>query len=381
MKKIFSIIIAAVFVVSTCAVAVSARSYNPNGVCDIKFDVKRADPANVIKDGIIGENEYERYYPDLSPDSSCLDMVFGDNSSMYTYAEEMLATMEYYFSWDEVHGFNFAVKCKPPVYEQNIPQGTGDKPRDEFLCNLGLQVEFSDKQTREVDDGPLFYYAISKNAQTGEYYEGHYNQLGKKGAYDPAPGVDYEIAFNADGTILYEWSIALDNFTSAPTQAGSNVYFTVAALAGTDTVDETYIDSYGVSFGDWGFYVASAQDHSQAIATLSDETIGGAAPSGDTTNPGTQPGGDDTTPGTDNPGTEPGKNTDPVDSNNPGVTDPADSNEPVVTDPENPTNPENPTPSNPSNGNKAPSTADPIVIMAIASAVSACGFAVSKKRK
>ena len=365
MKKILSIIIAVVFVLSMTAIAVSAQSYNPNGVCDIKFTAKHADPANVIKDGIIGENEYERYYPDLNPDTSSLNLVFGANSAMYAYAEEMLATMEYYFSWDEIHGFNLAVRCKPPVYEQTIPQGAGDPPEDAFLCNLGLQVNFTPAETYDYkNERPLFYYAISKNATTGEYYEGHYNQLGLKGAYDPAPGVDYEISFGADGYITYEWSFALDNFTSAPTATGTNVCFTVSALAGTDTVDDLHDNSYGVDFGDFGFYVAQTQDHCEAVATLSDEQIGGTTGGDDSTTPGTNPSTDDpgTEPSTDNPGTDP-KTDEPRETNGGDVT---------------PINGGNTTPSK---DNNAPSTADPIAFAAIVSAVSACGIMLSKKRK
>ena len=364
MKKFLSIIIAVVFIVSMSAIAVSAQSYNPNGVCDIKFTAKHADPANVIKDGIIGENEYEKLDVNLDPDSASLTLVFGNNAAMYTSAEEMLGTMEYYFSWDEVHGFNFAVKCTPPEFSQSIPQGTGDKPGDEFLCNLGLQVEFGPVAVR--GETPLFYYAVSKNATTGEYYEGHYQQLGNKGAYDPVPGTDYEVAFGSDGSVTYEWSIALDNFTTAPTAAGTNIYFTLDALAGTDTPDELFLNCYGVSFGDFGFMVAATGDHESVVATLSDEQIGGGS-SDDSTNPGTNPSTDDpsTDPSTDNPGTEP-KTDDPSKGND----NPAGGND-------NPSQGND----NPSEGNKAPSTADPIVFAAVASVLSACGFMLSTKRK
>ena len=379
MKKLLSIIIAVVFVASMCAVAISAQSYNPGGHCEIEFKVKKADPANVIKDGCVGENEYEKLDVDLNPEETQCILVYGSNTAMYTCAEEMLATMEYYFSWDEVHGFNFAVKCKPGEYTQTIPVKDGDVPGDDFLCNFGIQVDFEQMLNCLSRDQGLFYYSLSKNAQTGEYMEGYYTQLGLKGVYDPEPEKDYAINFNDDGSVTFEWSIPFDNYLEGAPTDGTKVYFNIGVLAGTDTTEELHTNTYGVGLGDYIFLGDRRMipEPQCATAILSDETIALIAdpdtkPTTDTDNPGTDPA-DTTNPGTDpvdttNPGT------DPVDTDNPG-TDPVN-----PADPENPSNPSNPTnPSNP--GNKAPSTADPIVIAAIASAVSACGFMVSKKRK
>ena len=238
MKKVLSIIIAVVFVVSMTAIAVSAQSYNPNGSCDIEFTVKKADPANVIKDGIIGEGEYEKLDVDLDIDTSSLTLVFGENQVMYTNAEEMLATMEYYFSWGDVHGFNFAVKYRPNEFSQTVLPAEGDKPGDDFLCNLGISYEFDPTVTRgDVGD---FYYCLSRNAQTGEYYEGHYQQFGKTGAYDPVAGQDYEITFGADGSVLYEVSVPFNNFLDGAAGNGTKVGLSICSLAGTDTPEELH---------------------------------------------------------------------------------------------------------------------------------------------
>ena len=359
MKKILSIVIAVVFVLSMTAVAVSAQAYNPNGICEVKFDVKHADPANVVKDGVIGDGEYEKLNVDVDPNSSSLTLVFGNNAAMYTNAEEMMSTMEYYFSWDEVHGLNFAVKCKPPVYEQHIPMGAGDPPLDNWLANLGLQLDISQAETYPRGERPFFYYSICKNAQTGEYMTGHWGQFGLLGNYNAVGGTDFEVAFNADGSILYEWSIPFSAFTASAPADGTKIFFSLATMAGTDAEEEQFMDCYGVLLGDYGFMHAQAGDHSQAIATLSSEQIAGGSSSGnDSTNPGTNP-------SSDNPGTEP-KTDDPSQGNdNPsqGNDNPSQGND------------------NPSQGNKAPSTADPIVIATIASVLSACGFMISKKRK
>ena len=382
MKKTLSIIIAAAFILSMCVIAVSAQSYNPAGGCDISVIIKKADPANVVKDGVIGDGEYEKFDADLSADTSNLDLVFGANTAMYDLAEQMLGTMEYYYSWDEVHGFNFAVRCKPSAYVQAIPQGTGNPPKDDFLANLGLMYEIDPTVTRG-DKGNL-YYCISKNAQTGEYIEGHYNQLGKTGSYDPVGGTDYEVGFGADGYITYEVSVPFNTFMDGNPADGSKFGFSVGAYAGSDTdnsFQDFYTDCYGVTFGDYAFLVDQRFGPQNAAATLSGEMI--TAGSGNTTP-------DSTTPGTDpidttNPGT------DPADTTNPG-TDPVDTTNPG-TDPVNPADPtdqtigegnldemDNGTGNVPTNNGKAPATADPIVIAAIASAVSACGFAISRKK-
>ena len=371
MKKLLSMIIAVLIVVSMTAIVVSAQSYNPNGGCDIEFTVKKANPDAVVKDGIIGEGEYEKFDADLSPDATNLTLVFGNNAAMYTPAEEMLGTMEYYFSWDEIHGFNFAVKCRPSEYSQTIPMGTGDKPGDQFLCNLGLQLECAPSETR--GELPLFYYAISRNATTGEYYEGHYNQLGNKGSYDPAPKTDYEVSFSADGTVTYEWSVPFSAFLSSDAANGTHFGFTLCAVAGTDTPDsgEKNYNCYGVSFGEYGYMVDQRYGPRHALATLSDELIGGTISGGDdSTTPGTNP-------STDDPSTEPSTDKPVIDPKPDDPSNPSDGNDNPSEGNDNPAEGND----NPAEGNKAPSTADPIVIAAIASAVSACGFMLSKKRK
>ena len=366
MKKTLSIFIAVAFVLSMCAVAVSAQSYNPAGGCDISVVVKKADPAAVVKDGVIGAGEYERFNVDTDVDTSCLDLVFGANTAMYDLAENMLGTMEYYFSWDEVHGFNFAVRCKPSAYEQHIPQGTGNPPKDDFLANLGLMFELDPTVTRGAVGN--LYYCISKNAQTGEYYEGHYNQLGKTGSYDPVGGTDFEVGFGADGYITYEVSVPFNTFIDGSPADGTKFGFSLGAYAGTDSdssMTDFYTDCYGVTFGDYAFLVDQRFGPQNAEGTLSSEMI--TADSGNTTS-------DETTThpiNTDPVETKDNTDTDPTD-----VTDPEKKDDPIHTDDHG-----NDAPSQDDNGhNEAPSTADPIVFAAVASVISACGFAFSKRK-
>ena len=390
MKKIFCMIIAAIMLVAAVT-AVSAQSYNPQTQCDVQFKLKKADASVVIKDGFIGEGEYERLDVDTNPDTTCINMAFG-SAEGYAYAEEALQTAEYYFSWDEVHGFNFACRFKPVegslLQVMDVCHDDPDgKPMDDFLTNVGFDISCDEMNPRDrKDDQDLFYYAIAKRTTDGQYLKGHWNQLGLTGTYDPTPEVDFIINYEAGGTVLCEWSIPFEHIAVNPT-AGGVIFFSIGMTAGMCSnpeaeMDEKLATAYCVSLGDYCYLVDNRNIKSckHVVATISDELIAATAP--DTT-PGTTP---DSNPDTDNPGTEPGKNTDPVDTNNPG-TDPSDSLNPDVdpvnpADPTNPSNPTNPTnPTNPSNPGKAPSTADPIVIAAIASAISACGFMVSKKRK
>ncbi len=381
MKKIISIVIIAVMLVASLAITASADTYNPGLHCDTVIYLKKADPANVIKDGIIGDGEYERLEIDTDLETSTLNINFG-NPLVYEYAEALLPTMQYFFSWDEVHGFNFAVRWKP-THPVQILDKADSYPRDRFMSNAAVSFSTDTSRIQGRDD-TFFYYSMARRTDDGRYLFADYGQLGAKGAYTPQEG-EYNITYEADGYITCEWSIPLDNLLTS-VYDGAEIYFSVVAGSGTGTPDMDNSEDgilkefYNISLGDYGFGTKRDKTSSNVTGIITSEALtSGSDNTGDTT-PDTTPG---TTPSTDNPGTEPGKNTDPVDTANPG-TDPVDTDNPG-TDPVNPADPENPSsptnPSNPTNPGKAPSTADPIIIAAIASAVSACGYMISKKHR
>ena len=129
MKKLTTAFVTMLATVMTVALAVPAFagiSYAPNGTGWGKYPVqiKKTDPSNVVKDGIIGEGEYERLNVDLGADTSPLILV-GFTEESLDNARAMLPTMEYYFSWDEVHGFNFAVRNKPVAVQQLLETAEG----------------------------------------------------------------------------------------------------------------------------------------------------------------------------------------------------------------------------------------------------------------
>ncbi len=279
MKKIISFILI-ISMISVFALGTLAQSYNPSTNCDVTFVVKKTDPANVVKDGVIGEGEYEKIEVDLDPDETSLALLFG-NAEVYDYAEGMLVGMEYYFSWDETNGLNVAVVSRPglePV--MNLTEGTGDPPGDEFLCNGGLMVELD--QVAERGELGSFYYAIGKNPSTGEYLEGHYNQLGITGEYDPVAGTDFAISFNDDGSTVYEWSLPFSLYTNETPEAGLGVYISIGCYSGlygregyTDA-DNPYNQCFGIGLGDFVFLGNhKTGTPTNAVGTLSDEMVPG----------------------------------------------------------------------------------------------------------
>ena len=101
MKKVITVItLVALFL--SLVIPAAASSYNAVGptASGTTHTVKKADPSKVIKDGVIGDGEYERLSVNLNPDQSPLSRVYGD-ATAFLSADDMLATMEYYASWSD----------------------------------------------------------------------------------------------------------------------------------------------------------------------------------------------------------------------------------------------------------------------------------------
>ncbi len=277
MKKIIALVLS-VIMLTSLAVCASARSYNPKGHCEIELDILRTDPSYVIKDGVIGEYEYQKADVDTDPASTSLDIAFGNNNpAMYLPSEAMCRTMEYYFSWDDVHGFNLAVRYKPEVIQQLLSPKVGeDMPCDEFLCNTGVHLTFDTAKHNEIaggyEYGMIYRFAVAKRTDTGEYMEGWYEARGLSGNYRPVGGQDYVITYGDDGYVTCEWSVPFSEIYP-DAAAGTTMYFSLAACAGTDTLSTLYTDCYAVSMGDYGFLVARDKETSHAVAILSDKSV------------------------------------------------------------------------------------------------------------
>ncbi len=252
--------------ISIAALTVSASTYNPSSdgsAKDIEVPVPQADPAYVVKDGIIDANEYKELQIDTNCDTTDLNMSFG-SSAYFEYAEETVKTIKYFFSWDEVHGFNMAVMFKPHEQKQLLSVAPGDIPGDDFLCNVGIQINIS------TSSGKPFYYAIAKRTDTGEYLKGHYMQFGNLPDYDPVEGTDFIISYNTDGYTVCEWSVPFDVFTtnySDDTEIGFTLCVTGGDASSTDDSDR-FEKAYSVSLGDFGWLCQQNPDGGQATAIL-----------------------------------------------------------------------------------------------------------------
>ncbi|MBR3640159.1 MAG: S-layer homology domain-containing protein [Clostridia bacterium] len=308
MKKILTFLLALLMLASVCVIGASAESFCPldgwkkSGQGTIT--VKKANPSFVVKDGKIGEGEYELLDIDRTDTDSPLHVLYKNTDNMND-GLEMLGTIEFYFSWDEVHGFNFAIKNKPARISQlKSPNAEGD-PEDHFATDnayvINLLTENGYTGTRKdgyvegTMDAPNYcvYYVLAKRTDNGEYIEGHYdaNQLGLNGDYDPVAGTDYVINYTDDGWSIVEWSVPFSYFESGEVGEGTSVFACLTATAAGDAEDryETdddgkyvnmYEDTFGVGLGDKCFMVDAKVDKSGGFPEfiLSDELIPTPAP-------------------------------------------------------------------------------------------------------
>ena len=288
-KKFLSLLLAALMMASMIVMlpAVSAESYNPLGGWAKSghgpITVKHADPSNVVKDGEIGEGEYEKLDIDLTEDNTPLNIMYKSNENM-EQGLAMLETMEYYFSWDEVHGFNFAIRNKPEKLFQELDVSDGEYPEDHFARNLAyvLNATTENGLAGSTTDRYCIFYALAKRTDTGAYLEGHYdeNQLGMSASYDPEADVDYIITYSDDGYSMIEWSVPFSEFSTEEIGAGSKLYASITAMAGgTKHTEIEFTDSYGIGIGDYCYMIDAKVEKtgSQAEFDLSAETLSGGS--------------------------------------------------------------------------------------------------------
>ena len=372
MRKLMAVALVVFMMASLMAVTSFGSAYRGSDL-DHSQTVKKADPADVVKDGIIGENEYVEFViEDRSEETTPINVIYYD-ASVFQASLDMMKTIGFYFSWDDVHGLNFAIRYKPAAFFQVQSEGAGDPPEDYFLLNDGVAINFATEQEGTDGPQPLLYYAIGRRTDNGEYLRGYYgsNQLGLHANFNPVPGEDFVIVYDdATGFITVEWSIPLDNLFTTWGD-GTEINFSIAAIAGereeadsASPLAGAYANALG--YKSWGNDQKQGGEHAQIV--LSETSIkdsgGGDVP---TTAPGsTEPG--STEPGSTEPGsTEPGQTT--VPGQDPGT-------------PGNPGTPGAPgTPGQQTPGGTAPRTGDPMMIIAAISALGACGAVVIKRRR
>ena len=414
MKKTVSIVILCMMLVSVFAIGASAESFIPGGeYCDISIAVKKADSAAVIKDGIISENEYEKADISVSEADSMLGIAWGQNAEMFPLASEMLKTVEFYFSWDEIHGFNFAAKYKPHIIMQEFEQpekfyseydGIWMNGGDDFLNQTGIHISVGKAlklydllhSGEEYDHGFIYRWAVAKRTTDGQYISGYYTKAGLVGD-TPVPGEDYIIEYTDDGYVICEYSIDFAEI-KPDAQAGDELYISIGLTAGTS--DKPNENSYSINLGEYTYYMLRDREAQNGAFTLIDEQIPNNAAPVQTTSPDTTtepdvttaPDGTTASNGTTAPvvPTQPATTaivTEVVTSqvavtNDAGETETNEAGEivtEVVTEVITSVVTEAPTES--AGGNNAPVTGDPMVIATVIAAISACGIVVAKKRK
>lgn len=269
MKKLVAAAAAALAIV-TAAFPVSAESFIENEICTASFVIKRANADAVVKDGVIGDGEYERIYIDKNDLS--INFISSEN---YLDADIMADSIKWYFSWDEMHGLNFAV-----VYDagegfatnvENVTSG------DNFCYNLALN--FSSGRTDQ--NKPFFYYSVAKLIDSEKYLTGHYGQLGRDPDYCAVAGRDFEISYNGTEA-TFEWSIPFEALGYKNVTAGTKLKLNIAACAGAADVDDTEEpsafyearSSWTVSLGQFAFMAAQPRGASAAEGVISNCRIG-----------------------------------------------------------------------------------------------------------
>ena len=298
MKKILTFLLALLMLASVCVIGANAQSYCPltgwkdghDSAEEAKIEVKKADPADVKKDGVIGDGEYERLVVDQTEDNTPLHVLYVTNDNLQD-GLDMLATIEFWFSWDEVHGFNFAIVGHPAVIKQVLDvKDDPEKPGDDFANNTAfiLNMLTENGLAGTIDENGwahgsmdpknyCVYYALAKRTDTGAYIEGHYdsNQLGLTGDYDPEGDTDYIITYT-DDTATIEWSVPFSYIESGEVGAGSSIFACLAMTTGNaGPEDDMYSDTYGIGLGDKCLMVDAKVDKAGAFAefVLSDEEI------------------------------------------------------------------------------------------------------------
>ncbi len=393
MRKFTTLLVLMALLIATLGVAVSAETYIEKQPTDIQVEVKQANPNQVVKDGRISVGEYDKF-TGVSIDDYL--GMFYSNVMYYPEAEALAEGAEFYFSWDEVHGFNFALTYETNFeslglsngFNTSIPQGDPaddwegkGRPFDNFAWNIGCVITFGEGML--WDDGtpgrPCLYYTIGRDIATGNYLEGHWNQLGVNDTYDPVAGTDFCVAYN--GTkVTFEWSLPLSEIgevAAAGTSFSGNITGTCGLPADFENlpVDQTSggpkfdeVGTWGVSLGEFGFGMTTVEDSKAATFTLSDAKVAGYSDSP------VEPIPTGSTPTSNNNSGEPI----PTSNNNSGEPVPTSNNnsgEPVASS-------NNTQPTNTNNSNEpAGPTGDPMIIAAVIASISAAGIVIAKKRK
>ena len=380
LKKVFAVLVTVLMAASLFVVHAFAGALNPDNGCKVEVQIKKAAPGAVVHDGVISPGEYNEVEINRNSDTTDMLLTWNGSGSLLEDACAFLQNVHFYVSWDE-NGLNFAAQgtlLEDPRCEGTYPSELHEENGKQFVGDEFFMFQFGGlfKIDNPDDwDNEYLYRSFGINTETGEILVGSYWADGHTGSLNLTEGTDYYV--RVDGrTVTYEVTYPLasvlkgDQISGSLPVDGSDFYFTISLTGGSKGHNFEESATYAVSLGDGGYMTTRRiiSDYSGAHGVISMEPVVEQA-----TEPGTDPG---TTPDPDpdpNPGTDPVPGTDPTTGT-------------VAPDPENPVeNPtENPgTPGNQQPGQRtvAPTTGDPMALIAAVSALTAGAALVIKKRK
>ncbi|MBR3424181.1 MAG: hypothetical protein IKG80_06780, partial [Clostridia bacterium] len=243
-------------------------------VTNFSFNIKKAFPEAVVKDGVIGEGEYQRVY---IPEQEVIignaaQLINGDNEAR---SQAIKDSAKLYMSWDEEHGVNIAVEyispeisqTADPTYYHGNPHPQADDPSWFYSGDqwIGPQDGFMN-QTAFIIDGydsgsKTFYYAVSKSTlPEGKYLKGHWfgsDSVGSQYGYDENYWLsDDDVAIVYDFTnnhVVMEWSIPLEVLTGVRADSGNvnglkygfNITLTQGSSSASTDLSETSVVKFG----------------------------------------------------------------------------------------------------------------------------------------
>lgn len=301
MKKTLVLVLAVVAAISMfCSTAFAGQGEIAPVVWDgFEVNIRKADPANVVKDGIIGKDEYDQIAIDneklVFVNYTVPDDPGFDWEGFKSLAEDLKKSMKVFVSWDETNGFNIAIQYHVPKAQATCTNAGGDETF--VFSRLGgvlIQVR-NNAQCTPLDDpdhsweaagiwgGNVVYDNIGWNTDTNSilrclYQAGYDSKNGNKLTPENLAANTIFKYDEATETVTVEVSYALNQVIRDDDP--NKIYFAPQAMRG-QTKGGNWGDALADAvFGMTGFYVKQEIITNQRCITgnVVDEAVGYVEP-------------------------------------------------------------------------------------------------------
>lgn len=289
MKKTLTLVLALVIAL-TISVSAFANSCRYGTVApaswDLEYNARKADAANVLKDGKIGVNEYDEIvfdahqtFVNYRAHDDGNDTANENNfKRVKAVAKDIQDSLKFYSSWDETNGFNFAVQYHVEEYVNDF-----FNPGWEYFIAApagGIIFQAFPGATGEDVGNNTFYQALAYQTEDDEFINCIYqNGVNKDYPTDFASIADkYAWGYDEGSQIV---TIECSYPINVISHDGKNIYFNLAICRGDarqgdgDETDRNYVS---VNLGNWGFYVNQdtiwETSRKASIAHIVDEAVG-----------------------------------------------------------------------------------------------------------